>query len=97
MADSSSRRRALVLPQLLPATAVQPLSGNRRATARRIPAEHQRPNGAATRRQHSSEERALMTLCAVAVVMVTGLVVFTIMRDTIYRDRSAPLVAPLNP
>jgi hypothetical protein len=38
-----------------------------------------------------------MSLCALAVVMVTGLVVFTIVRDTIYRDRSAPLVAPLNP
>jgi hypothetical protein len=97
MADSSSRRRAPVLPQLLPATAVQPLSGGRRAMSRRLPAQHQRPNGDATRRQHSSEERALMSLCALAVVMVTGLVVFTIVRDTIYRDRSAPLVAPLNP
>lgn len=97
MAESFSRRRAPVLPQTRPASAVQPLSGGQRAMTRRLPAQHRRPIQAATRRQHSSDERAVLALCAVAVAMVAGLVVFTIVRDTIYSDRSVHLVAPQYP
>jgi hypothetical protein len=61
------------------------------------PDQHQRKDRAATRRQNSSDERAVLALCAVAVALVTGLVVFTIVRDTIYRDRSVHLVAPQYP
>lgn len=97
MAESFSRRRAPVLPQTRPASAVQPLSGGRRMTTHLQPDQHRRKDRAATRRQHSSDERAVLALCAVAVALVAGLVVFTIVRDTIYRDRSVHLVAPQYP
>ena len=97
MAESSPRRRAPVLPQTRPASAVQPLSGGRRMITHREPDQHRQKNRAAKRSQHSSDERAVLALCAVAVAMVTGLVVFTILRDSTIRDQSAPLVVPLNP
>jgi hypothetical protein len=40
---------------------------------------------------------AVLALFAVAAGMVMGLVAFTILRDTIYRNQSVSLVAPLNP
>ena len=97
MAESFSRRRTPALPQIRPATAVQPLSGGQRARTRRLPAQHERPNRAATRRHYSSDEVAVLALFAVAAGMVMGLVAFTILRDTIYLNQSVSLVAPLNP
>lgn len=38
-----------------------------------------------------------MALCAGAVTLVAGLIVFTTMRDLVYLDRTEPLMAPLKP
>ena len=93
MTDSISRR-APALPQLRPAstpeTALRPIIGGR-ASARR-----QRRIKAAARR-HSPQELGLMALCAGAVTLVTGMIVFTTMRDQVYLNRTEPLIAPLKP
>lgn len=38
-----------------------------------------------------------MALCAGAVTLVAGLIVFTTIRDQAYLDRTEPLMAPLKP
>jgi hypothetical protein len=94
MPESNSRLHAPVLPTTRPAqtpdTALVPITGGRRASQRQRRAR-------AIARQHSHLELGLLALCAGAVTLVTGLLAFTIMRDSAYLDRSAPLVAPLRP
>jgi hypothetical protein len=60
------------------------------------PAQRSKPRSAA-RRRHSPPELGLLALCAVSVVAVTGLVVFTILRDQAFLDRTAPAALQLNP
>lgn len=96
MTESISRR-APALPQARPATDLQPLTGGRLAVTRRIPGESQRRTPAAARCRHSPQELGLMALCAGAVTLVAGLIVFTTIRDQAYLDRTEPLMAPLKP
>lgn len=94
MPEPTSRLRAPVLPKSrsaqAPGTALVPIAGGRTAT---------RPQQRvlAARGQHNHLELGLLALCAGAVTLVAALVVFTIVRDQAYLDRSAPLVAPLKP
>jgi putative intracellular protease/amidase len=94
MPDSTSRLRAPVLPKSRPAqapgTALVPIAGGRTAT-------RPKPVVAAANRQHSHLELGVLALCAAAVTLVAALLVFTIVRDKAYLDRSAPLVTPLKP
>ena len=97
MTDSISRR-APALRQLRPTTDLQPLIGGRRAISRRIPGESHRRTRAAARCRHSPQELGLMALCAGAVILTTGLLLFTTMRDQGFLDRTEPLMAaPLKP
>lgn len=95
MADSSNRvpvLRAPVLRQTRSATTMQPLNGGRVASNIWQPRRRR-----AARCRHSAQELSLLALCAVAVTGVAGLLVFTILRDSAYLDRSAPLSVPLKP
>ena len=96
MTESISRR-APVLPKARPTADLKPLTGGRVAATRRIPAEAKRRTRTAARCRHSPQELSLMALCAGAVTLVAGLIVFTTMRDQVYLDRTEPLMAPLKP
>lgn len=96
MTESISRR-APALPQARPTTDLKPLTGGRLAATRRIPGETKRRTRTTARSRHSPQELSLMALCAGAVTLVAGLIVFTTMRDLVYLDRTEPLMAPLKP
>lgn len=95
--SKSISQRAPALPQARPTTDLKPLTGGRVAATRRIPAKAKRRTRTAARCRHSPQELSLMALCAGAVTLVAGLIVFTTMRDLVYLDRTEPLMAPLKP